>query len=108
MDPLARAITNQEKAETASKEAKAKYDAAAAQVPLPPNLAALKKIKYEADVALAQPNLDGASAQVVPRSDGDEADAKEALAFAREQINNVTGGTKQPVLPTQAGLFPWK
>jgi len=83
------------KAKAARDEAHAKYDAAAAQVPLPPNLAALEKIKYEADVAYAQANLDLVKAQV-PRNEEDVADAKVALVFAREQLDKLTSAAAAP------------
>src|SRR3954471_11512525 len=88
MDP-AEAREERRSAKAARDEAHAKYNAAAAQVPLPPNLAALEKIKYDADLAFAQANYDLVLAEGTTSGPVFDS-AKEALAFAREQLDKVT------------------
>jgi len=86
MDPLARALERLDKAEMARDAAKAKYDAA----PLTgPEHSELKENWLRAEVAYAQANLD----LVIAQGTAGEAleAAKSALAFAREQLDKVTG-----------------
>jgi len=75
------------KAKAARDAAKDKYDAA----PLAsPEHNELKENWLRAEVAFAQAHLEWVKAQV-PRSDGDVADAKDALADAKAQRDKVTG-----------------
>ena len=58
-------------------------------------MAALEKIKYEADVAFAQANLDWVKSQE-PRNEEDVADAKEALTDAKMQRDRATSAAAVP------------
>ena len=90
----ARALARLDKTDKARDEAHAKYDTAVAQVPLPPNLAALEKIKYEADVAFARATRDLVIAQGIT-GDALEA-AKDDVARADRELDKLTSAAAAP------------